>query len=136
MQKPYAIPVLVAITLAGCQALQVQPMGSLPHGVVFHLADLFHEQHPEPFLVVTIIVTEEYPSGSALQVWFASGPGEPLQDIIYGKRYPSFSIVQPALPLQRGKKYRIAVATTTGRQHYSAAYFQIDNHGVVVLLPP
>jgi hypothetical protein len=134
MQKPYAVPMLVAVTLAGCQALQVQPAGSLSHGVVFHLADLFHEQHAEPFVVVTIVVTEEYPSGSALQVWFASGPGESLRDIVYGGKYRSFNIVQPAMPLQRGKKYRIAVATTTGRQHYSAAYFQIDQNGVVIPL--
>jgi hypothetical protein len=126
---------LVAVTLVGCQALQVQPTGSLSRQVVFHLADLFHQQQPEPFAVVTIIVTEEYPSGSALQVWFASGPGEPLRDIAYGARYPSFNIVQPAMPLQRGKRYRVAVATTTGRQHYSAAYFQIDHNGRVIPLP-
>ena len=134
MLKPYTVPVLVAVTLAGCQALQVQPAGSLPHGVVFHLGDLFHEQHPQPFVVVTIIVTEEFPGGSALQVWFASGPGQALRDIVYGARYPGFTITQHPIPLQRGKTYRIAVTTTTGRQHYSAVYFQIDQNGLVIPL--
>ena len=63
------------VLLASCSIFQpvvdVVPVGSLQHGVVFYLGDIFRP-HPE-FTVTGVTVLEEQSEGSRRAVWITEG---------------------------------------------------------------
>ena len=124
------------VLLASCSVFQpvidVVPVGSLQHGVVFYLGDIFHP-HPE-FTVTGVTVEEEQSDGSRRAVWIAEG-AEPLRYIIYGAKYPGLNDGRPPLPLKRGKRYEVFVYTSTGGKSVDTFAFRIDGDGNVRQVP-
>src|SRR5437879_4016598 len=92
------------VVLASCSGLQpaitVTPAGSLQHGVVFYLHDVFRE-HPSEFNVTDVTVLEKQPDDSLVEVWSVQG-AQPLRAITYGMKYPGLRESQRPLPLKRG----------------------------------
>src|SRR5215471_13990241 len=77
------------VLLASCSVFQpvidVVPVGSLQHGVVFYLGDIFRP-HPE-FTVTGLTALEEQSDGSKRAVWITEG-AQALRYITYGAKYP------------------------------------------------
>ena len=124
------------VLLASCSVFQpvidVVPAGSLQHGVVFYLGDIFRS-HPE-FTVTGVTVEEEQSDGSRRAVWIAEG-AQPLRYITYGTKYPGLKEGRPPLPLKRGKRYEVFVYPSTGGKRVDLFAFGIDEDGNVRQLP-
>ena len=124
------------VLLASCSVFQpvidVVPVGSLQHGVVFYLGDLFRP-HPE-FTVTGVTVEEKQSDGSRRAVWIAEG-AQPLRYITYGTKYPGLKEGRPPLPLKRGKRYEVFVYTSTGDKGLDLFKFQVDENGSVRQVP-
>src|SRR4029077_10263084 len=76
------------VLLASCSVFQpvidVVPVGSLQHGVVFYLGDTFRQR--QEFTVTAVAVREEQSDGSTRTVWSAEG-AQRLRYITYGATY-------------------------------------------------
>ena len=94
------------VLLASCSVFQpvidVVPVGSLQHGVVFYLGDIFRQR--QEFTVTAVAVREEQSDGSTRAVWSADG-AQRLRYITYGATYPDLKESQRPLRLRRGKRY-------------------------------
>jgi hypothetical protein len=124
------------VLLASCSVFQpvidVVPVGSLQHGVVFYLGDVFRP-HPE-FTVTGVTVQEEQSDGSRRAVWIAEG-AQPLQYITYGAKYPGLKEGRRPLPLKRGKRYEVFVYTSTGGKSVDLFALRVDENGNVKQVP-
>ena len=124
------------VLLASCSVFQpvigIVPVGSLQHGVVFYLGDIFRP-HPE-FTVTGVTVQEEQSDGSRRAVWIAEG-AQPLRYITYGTKYPGLKEGRSPLPLKRGKRYEVFVYTSTGGKSVDLFAFRIDEEGNVRQVP-
>lgn len=120
------------VLFASCSVFQpvidVVPVGSLQHGVVFYLGDMFR-QRPE-FVVTGVTVLEQQSDGSTHAAWIVEG-AQPLRYIIYGAKYPSLKEGQPPRRLKRGKKYKAFVYTRTGAKGLDLFTFRVDENGNV-----
>jgi hypothetical protein len=124
------------VLLASCSVLHpvidVVPVGSLQHGVVFYLGDTFR-QRPE-FTVTAVTVLEEQSDGSTRALWSADG-AQPLRYITYGAKYPDLKESQRPLRLRRGKRYEVFVYTSTGAKSLDLFAFRVDENGNVRQVP-
>jgi len=124
------------VLLASCSVFQpvvdVVPVGSLQHGVVFYLGDKFR-QHQE-FTVTAVTVSEDRSDGSTRAMWIAEG-AQPLRYITYGARYPGLKDSQRPLRLRSGKRYNVFVYTSTGAKRLDAFAFRVDENGNVTQVP-
>jgi hypothetical protein len=125
-----------AVLLASCSVFQpvidVVPMGSLQHGVVFYLGDTFRE-HQE-FTVTGVTVVEKQSDCSTRTVWIAEG-AQRLRYIVYGAKYSALEESRRPLRLKRGKRYEVFVYTTTGAKSQDVFAFRIDENGNVRHVP-
>jgi hypothetical protein len=124
------------VLLTSCSVFQpvidVVPVGSLQHGVVFYLGDVFR-QHPE-FTVTGVTVVHERSDGSRRAVWIAEG-AQPLRYITYGVTYPGLKEGRSPLPLKRGNRYEVFVYTSTGGKGLDLFEFRVDENGNVRQVP-
>jgi len=124
------------VLLASCSIFQpvidVVPVGSLQHGVVFYFGDIFRSR-PE-FTVTGVTVLEEQSDGSTRTVWIVEG-AQPLRYITYGAKYPGLKEGRPPLSLKRGKRYEVFVYTSTGAKSVDLFAFRIDEDGNVRQVP-
>ena len=124
------------VLLASCSVfypvIDVVPVGSLQHGVVFYLGDTFR-QHQE-FTVTGVTVLEEQSDGSTRAIWIVEG-AQPLRYITYGVRYPDLKESQRPLRLKRGKRYEVFVYTSTGAKSLDLFAFRVDENGNVRQVP-
>jgi hypothetical protein len=124
------------VLLASCSVFQpvidVVPVGSLQHGVVFYLGDVFRS-HPE-FTVTGVTVLEDQSDGSRRAVWIVEG-AQPLRYITYGAKYPGLKESQRPLRLKRGLRYEVFVYTSTGGKSLDLFAFRIDENGNVRKAP-
>src|SRR4026207_2526177 len=124
------------VLLASCSIFQpvidVVPVGSLQHGVVFYLGDIFR-QHQE-FIVTAVAVREEQSDGRTRTVWSAEG-AQRLRYITYGATYPDLKESQRPLRLRRGKRYEVFVYTSTGAKSLDVFAFRVDENGNVRQVP-
>jgi hypothetical protein len=122
--------------LASCSVFQpavdVIPVGTLQHGVVFYLGDIFRSR-PE-FTVTGVTVLEEQSDGSTRAVWIVEG-AQPLRYITYGAKYPGLKEGQRPLRLKRGKRYEVFVYTSTGAKGLDLFAFRVDENGTVRKVP-
>jgi len=135
----WVLPCAIAssmVLFASCSVFQpvidVVPGGSLQHGVVFHLGDIFRP-HAE-FTVTGVTVQEEQSDSSRRAVWIAEG-AQPLRDITYGAKYSGLKEGQRPLPLKRGKRYEVFVYTNTGAKSVDLFAFRVDENGNIVKVP-
>ena len=130
-----AIPASIVL-LASCSVFQpvidVVPVGSLQHGVVFYLGDTFR-QHQE-FTVTAVTVLEEQSHGSPRAIWSVEG-AERLRYITYGAKYPDLKESQRPLRLRHGKRYEVFVYTSTGAKSLDVFAFRVDENGNVRQVP-
>jgi len=124
------------VLLASCSVFQpvidVAPVGSLQHGVVFYLGDVFRLS-PE-FTVTGVTVLEDQSDGSRRAVWIVEG-AQPLRYIIYGAKYPGLRESQRPLRLKRGMRYEVFVYTSTGAKSLDVFAFRVDENGNVRQVP-
>jgi hypothetical protein len=124
------------VLLASCSIFQpvidVVPVGSLQHRVVFYLGDTFRQR--QEFTVTAVTVREEQSDGSTRAVWSAEG-AQRLRYIIYGAKYPDLQESQRPLRLRRGKRYEVFVYTRTGAKSLDLFAFQVDENGNVRQVP-
>lgn len=124
------------VLLASCSVFQpvidVVPVGSLQHGVVFYLGDIFRPR-PE-FTVTGVTVLEDQSDGSRRAVWIVEG-AQPLGYITYGAKYPGLKESQRPLRLKRGVRYEVFVYTSTGSKSLDLFAFRIDENGNVKKVP-
>jgi hypothetical protein len=122
--------------LASCAIFQpvidAVPLGSLEHGVVFHLGDPLR-QHQQ-FTVTAVTVLEERPHGFTRMMWSIEG-AQPLRYITYGAEYADLKENQRPLRLKRGKRYEVFVYTTTGAKSLDVFAFRVDENGNVKQVP-
>jgi hypothetical protein len=125
------------VLLASCYLLQagilVVPVGSLQHGVVFYLDNVF-SGHPGEFTVTAVTVREKQSDGSTLDKWSAEG-AQPLRYITYGAKYPGLKESQRPLPLKRGKRYEVFVYTSNRGKSFDLFAFRVEENGSVRQAP-
>ena len=124
------------VLLASCSVFQpvidVVPVGSLQHGVVFYLGDIFRQR--QEFTVTAVTVREEQSDGSTRAVWSAEG-AQRLRYITYGATYPDLKESQRPLRLRHGKRYEVFVYTSTGAKPVDVFAFRVDENGNVRQVP-
>jgi hypothetical protein len=124
------------VLLASCSVFQpvmdAVPVGSLQHGVVFYLGDIFRPR-PE-FIVTGVTVLEEQSDGSRRAVWIADG-AQPLRYIRSGAKYPGLKEGRSPLPLKRGKRYEVFLYTRTGGKSVDLFAFRVDENGNIIKVP-
>ena len=124
------------VLLASCSVFQpvidVVPVGSLQHGVVFYLGDIFRP-HPE-FTVTGLTALEEQSDGSKRAIWITEG-AQALRYITYGAKYPGLKEARRPLPLKRGKRYEVFIYTSTGGKSVDLFAFRVDENGNVRKVP-
>jgi hypothetical protein len=124
------------VLLASCSIFQpvidVVPVASLQHGVVFYLGDTFRQR--QEFTVTAVTVLEEQSDCSTRAVWIAEG-AERLRYVSYGVKYPGLKESQRPLRLRRGKRYEVFVYTSTGAKSLDAFAFRVDENGNVRQVP-
>jgi len=128
--------VAVSNLLASCSifepVIDVVPVGSLEHGVVFYLGDLFRQR--QQFIVTGVTILEEQSDGSTRMIWCAEG-AEPLRYITYGAKYADLKECRRPRSLKRGKRYEAFVYTRTGAKRQDIFAFRIDENGNVRQVP-
>jgi hypothetical protein len=128
--------IAVSQLLASCAIFQpvidAVPVGSLEHGVVFYLGDMFR-QHQQ-FVVTGVTVLEERTDGSKRMVWCVEG-AEALRYITYGAEYANLKECRRPLRLKRGKRYEVFVYTSTGAKSLDVFAFRIDENGNAKQVP-
>jgi hypothetical protein len=124
------------VLLASCSVfypvIDVVPVGSLQHGVVFYLGDTFRQR--QEFTITGLTVLEEQSDGSTRAIWIAEG-AQPLRYITYGAKYAELKESQRPLNLRRGKRYEVFVYTSTGAKSLDLFAFRIDENGDVRQVP-
>jgi hypothetical protein len=110
--------------------IRVTAAGSVQHGVVFYLSDLFRD-HPPPFEVTRFEVSERLSNGDDKVIWKVNGK-QPLRSVTYGRRYPGLKEIRSAPPLQLGKRYSMYIDSNGG---FELIGFRIDETGRVIQVP-
>jgi hypothetical protein len=128
------------VLLASCSVFQpvidVVPVGSLQHGVVFYLGDTFRQR--QEFTVTAVTVVEEQSDCSTRAIWIlerGQEGGQRLRYITYGAKYPDLKESRRPLRLGRGKRYEVFVYTSTGAKSFDLFAFRVDENGNVRQAP-
>ena len=120
----------LASCLTNYPALRVTAEGNLQHGVAFYFSDSYR-QHPPPFEVRRLEVSERLSNGNDMVIWEINGK-QGLRWIAYGVKYLGLEQVRSASPLQRGKRYSVYIDSNGG---FELIGFLIDEAGRVVQVP-
>lgn len=120
------------VLLASCSVFQpvidVVPIGTLQHGVVFYLGDTFRQQ--QEFTVTGVTVVEEQSDCSTRAVWITEG-AQRLRYITYGAKYSDLKESLRPLRLRPGKRYEVLVYTSTGAKRLDIFAFRVGNPRVL-----
>ena len=123
------------VLLASCSIFQpvidVVPVASLQHGVVFYLDEVI-SGHPAEFTITALTVREKQSDGSTRDVWSVEG-AQSLRYITYGAKYPGLEEYQRPLRLKRGNRYEVFVYTRA--KGFDLFAFRVDENGNVRQAP-